>query len=880
MKRTRKRGTDYDGSPLTEDMCQSIRILVASRLIVFGLQLVGSSVLPEAPTDAFKGVGGEEEQNFLSKVIIFVLKGFSRWDSQRFLHIAKYGYTWESMLAFQPLYPTIVALLSKCIPYISQDASLLLAGVLISNTCFLLTGLLLHKLIIEIFNLTPFTRKAAIFLFAFNPSSIFFSSLYTESTYAFLTFSGIYALHSEVNLTKSILYSSLIFSIASLARSNGILNVGFIGYKLLALWIGKRIRIEWAIGMLILSYLVVTIPVRMYESYVYTVFCGHANNDNYFVATEERILPGDLSKLEWCVMEGTNTFPFLIVPNYYTIIQKKYWDMPSSLRHNPAFVKLQELYSSKGKDLKMTELFGSDPTRFYKYTRFLTTPDGAFLADFSKNIVDDEIFAALIDLAKQRKVCEMRDAMFGGDKINFTEDRAVYHVGLRNRSKNSPKIDGQDIDKDVNDVLAHMKDFCKAIISGEWKGFSGKKITDVVNIGIGGSDLGPLMVTEALKHYQVGPNVHFVSNIDGTHLAEVLKKVNPETCLFVIASKTFTTQETITNAESAKHWFLEHAKDASHVGKHFVALSTNAPLCKEFGIKEENMFAFWDWVGGRYSLWSAIGLSIAVFIGYDNFEKLLDGAHFMDKHFKETELENNIPVIMAVLGVWYTNFFGAETHALLPYDQYLHRFAAYFQQGDMESNGKSITRDGHRVDYSTGPIVWGEPGTNGQHAFYQLIHQGTKLIPADFIATVKSLNPIRDSLHHKILLANFLAQTEALMKGKTSEEAKKELLEAGNHTTEQLNKILPHKVFEGNKPTNSFVLQKMTPFTLGSLIAAYEHKIFVQGIIWNINSYDQWGVELGKQLAKVILGDLNSEGDVSSHDNSTNGLINFIKKNF
>uniref|UniRef100_A0A0K0G292 Glucose-6-phosphate isomerase n=1 Tax=Strongyloides venezuelensis TaxID=75913 RepID=A0A0K0G292_STRVS len=553
--------------------------------------------------------------------------------------------------------------------------------------------------------------------------------------------------------------------------------------------------------------------------------------------------------------------------------------MTSSLRNDETFKHLENLYHERKANLNLVNFFKNDPHRFNKFSRSLTTPDGAFLVDFSKNLIDEDIFNSLINLAKSRGVPEMRDAMFKGEKINFTENRAVYHIGLRNKDNNSPHIDGQDVNKDVNDVLKHMKQFCSEIISGSWTGYTGKKITDVVNIGIGGSDLGPLMVTEALKHYQIGPNVHFVSNIDGTHLAEVLKKINAETTLFIIASKTFTTQETITNAESAKEWFLSKAGDPSHVAKHFVALSTNAPKVKEFGIDESNMFAFWDWVGGRYSLWSAIGLSIAVFIGFDNFEKLLEGGHFMDKHFKETPLENNIPVILAVLGVWYINFFGCETHALLPYDQYLHRFAAYFQQGDMESNGKYITRDGKKVDYNTGPIVWGEPGTNGQHAFYQLIHQGTRIIPADFIAPINTLNPIRGGLHHKILLANFLAQTEALMKGKTANEALEELRSSGM-PQESIEKILPHKVFTGNRPTNSILLQKITPFTLGALIAAYEHKIFVQGVIWNINSYDQWGVELGKQLAKVILKELNEPGDVSNHDSSTNGLINFVKKNF
>jgi len=429
---------------------------------------------------------------------------------------------------------------------------------------------------------------------------------------------------------------------------------------------------------------------------------------------------------------------------------------------------------------------------------------------------------------------------------------------------------------DVNRVLAHMRAFTTSVISGEWKGYTEKKITDVVNIGIGGSDLGPVMVTEALKPYRVGPNVHFVSNIDGTHLAETLKKLNPETSLFIIASKTFTTQETITNAESAKEWFLSHAKDPAAVAKHFVALSTNGPKVKEFGIDEKNMFEFWDWVGGRYSLWSAIGLSIAVYVGMDNFEQLLAGGHYMDKHFTSTPLEKNVPVILALLGVWYINFFGAETQSLLPYDQYLHRFAAYFQQGDMESNGKYVTRSGRRVAYSTGPIVWGEPGTNGQHAFYQLIHQGTRLIPCDFIMPVNSHNPIRNGLHQEILLANFLAQPEALMKGKTKEEAENELKKSGMAEGE-IQKILPHKVFEGNRPTNTIVLPKVTPFTLGALIAAYEQKIFVQGVIWDINSYDQWGVELGKQLAKSIQAELKTKEPVSTHDGSTNGIINFVK---
>lgn len=549
-----------------------------------------------------------------------------------------------------------------------------------------------------------------------------------------------------------------------------------------------------------------------------------------------------------------------------------------SLNSDEAFIKLKSYFDCCGKNLKLVDLFQKDPLRFEKYSLTLDTPDGPILFDYSKNLIDGAIMEHLFDLARSRKVEQMRDAMFAGEKINFTEGRAVLHVALRNTSNRPITLDGQNVTEDVNRVLDHMKEFCDQVISGDWKGYTGKKIADVVNIGIGGSDLGPLMVSEALRHYQIGPRVHFVSNIDGTHLAEVLKRVQPDTTIFIIASKTFTTQETITNAESAKEWFLTAAKEKSAVAKHFVALSTNGPKVRDFGIDEANMFEFWDWVGGRYSLWSAIGLSIALHIGFDNFQKLLEGANAVDDHFVHAPIEKNIPMIMALLGILYINLHKAETHALLPYDQYLHRFAAYFQQGDMESNGKFVTRNGERVDYATGPIVWGEPGTNGQHAFYQLIHQGTRLIPADFIAPVKTLNPIRDGLHHEILLSNFLAQTEALMKGKTPEEARKELTKAGMNEA-KIAKILPHKVFEGNRPTNSIVLPIVTPFTLGALIALYEHKIFVQGIIWNVNSYDQWGVELGKQLAKVIQPELNNSKYITSHDSSTNGLINFIKAN-
>ncbi|XP_051165152.1 glucose-6-phosphate isomerase [Leptopilina boulardi] len=549
------------------------------------------------------------------------------------------------------------------------------------------------------------------------------------------------------------------------------------------------------------------------------------------------------------------------------------------LTEEPVWSKLQTYFNNNGQKIKILDLFQQNPGRFESLSLKLETPeDGTILLDYSKNRIDSEVLGLLFELARARKIEAARDAMFSGQKINFTEGRAVLHTALRNRANTPILVDGKDVMPDVNGVLEHMKQFTKQILSKEWKGFTGKPIEDVVNIGIGGSDLGPLMVTEALKPYHVGPRVHFVSNIDGTHIAETLKKLNPETALFIIASKTFTTQETITNATSAKKWLLEHLKDDAAVALHFVALSTNNQKVKEFGIDEKNMFGFWDWVGGRYSLWSAIGLSISLSIGFENFEKLLSGAFYMDQHFRSAPLEKNAPVILALLGIWYHNFYGAETHALLPYDQYLHRFAAYFQQGDMESNGKYVTRSGDTVNYSTGPIVWGEPGTNGQHAFYQLIHQGTRLIPADFIAPALSHNKVQGDLHHKILLANFLAQTEALMKGKNKEQAKEELEKSGM-SSEQVNQILQHKVFEGNRPTNSIVVKKVSPFTLGALIAMYEHKIFVQGIIWDINSYDQWGVELGKQLAKAIEPELNSADKISSHDSSTNGLIAFIKEN-
>ncbi|WP_133639624.1 glucose-6-phosphate isomerase [Sphingobacterium paludis] len=518
----------------------------------------------------------------------------------------------------------------------------------------------------------------------------------------------------------------------------------------------------------------------------------------------------------------------------------------------------------------LKQLFEEDPERFQKFSVQLED----ILLDFSKNRITDETFALLIQLAKECQLDKAIDAMFNGEKINQTEGRQVLHTALRNQSGEALIVDGEDVMPKINAVLAHMKDFTDRILSGSWKGFTNKEITDVVNIGIGGSDLGPVMVTEALKSYKTRLNLHFVSNVDGTHIAETLKGLNPETTLFLIASKTFTTQETMANAQSAKKWFLAAGAIEADVAKHFAALSTNEKGVSEFGIDTANMFEFWDWVGGRYSLWSAIGLSISLGIGFDNFEQLLKGAYSADQHFKTTEFERNIPVILALLGIWYNNFFDAESHAILPYDQYLHRFAAYFQQGDMESNGKYIDRNGNRVDYQTGPIIWGEPGTNGQHAFYQLIHQGTKLIPCDFIAPAVSLNPL--GKHHQLLLSNFFAQTEALMNGKNEEEVVAELKKAGK-SEDEIEALKNFKVFEGNRPTNSFLLKKVTPYSLGTLIALYEHKIFVQGVIWNVYSFDQWGVELGKQLANNILPELADENEVSSHDASTNGLINQYK---
>jgi glucose-6-phosphate isomerase len=524
------------------------------------------------------------------------------------------------------------------------------------------------------------------------------------------------------------------------------------------------------------------------------------------------------------------------------------------------------------KKVHMKELFGENPQRFDQLSiRFQD-----LLLDYSKNILNQQTLDLLFDLAKETKVREAIEQMFTGAKINQTENRAVLHIALRNRSNTPIIIDGEDVMPEVQKVLDQMKSFSESLRSGQWTGYTGKPIKDIVNIGIGGSDLGPVMVTEALRPYwKEGLNVHYVSNVDGTHIAETLKRVNPQTTLFMIASKTFTTQETMTNAYTARDWLLDAAKSEGAVARHFVALSTNAEGVAKFGIDTANMFPFWDWVGGRYSLTSAIGLSIACMIGFDRFEELLQGFHDMDQHFRKAAPKENLPMILALIGIWYNNFFGAETEAILPYDQYLHRFAAYFQQGNMESNGKYVDRNGKPVNYQTGPIVWGEPGTNGQHAFYQLIHQGTKLIPCDFIAPAQSHHPVGD--HHPKLLSNFFAQTEALMKGKTEAEVRAEL-EGSGKSQEEIDQLVPFKIFQGNKPSNSILVKKITPHTLGSLIALYEHKIFVQGVIWNIFSFDQWGVELGKQLAKTILPELEGEEPVNSHDSSTNGLINAYKK--
>lgn len=531
-----------------------------------------------------------------------------------------------------------------------------------------------------------------------------------------------------------------------------------------------------------------------------------------------------------------------------------------------------QAHFSEMKNVRMKELFKKDTDRFKKYS--LSIEDIVF--DFSKNRITDKTLELLFQLADECKVKDAVAAMFNGDIINETEHRSVLHTALRNFSGNPVYSEGNDVMPEVKKALKKMKSFCDAIHSGKLRGYTGKKIKYIVNIGIGGSDLGPQMVTAALKPYWIdGILAHFVSNVDGTHIVETLKQVKPERTLFLIASKTFTTQETMTNAHTARDWFLKKAKNEKHIASHFVALSTNEKEVVKFGINKKNMFEFWDWVGGRYSLWSSIGLSIALTIGYKNFELLLKGAYSTDNHFSNTPVEKNIPVLMALIGLWYGNFFGAQSEAILPYDQYMYRFAAYFQQGNMESNGKSVDRNGIPVRYSTGPVIWGEPGTNGQHAFYQLIHQGTPIIPCDFIAPAQSHNPIGD--HHQKLLSNFFAQTEALMNGKTEEEATKEMEKSGL-TREAISKLLPYKVFSGNKPTNSFLVKKVTPYNLGMLIALYEHKIFVQGVIWNIFSFDQWGVELGKQLANKILPELENDNPVNSHDSSTNGLINLFKE--
>ncbi len=521
--------------------------------------------------------------------------------------------------------------------------------------------------------------------------------------------------------------------------------------------------------------------------------------------------------------------------------------------------------------LHLRELFVENPNRETQFSRSFED----ILLDFSKNRITAKTLDLLLSWAREAKLKHAIQSMFSGDPINVTENRSVLHVALRNRSNSPIKLDGQDVMPAVNEALHKIKTFSNQINSGEWKGYTGLPIIDIVNIGIGGSDLGPLMVTEALKPYAKDQlKVHFVSNVDGTHIAETLKPLSPETTLFLIASKTFTTQETMTNAASAKEWFLNSADHLNHVARHFVAISTNTEAVQAFGIDPDNMFRFWDWVGGRYSLWSSIGISIACYLGYGNFIELLEGAHAMDVHFRDKEFEENIPVILALISCWYINFWGVNSEAILPYDQYLHRFAAYFQQGNMESNGKYVDRNGEKVAYSTGPVIWGEPGTNGQHAFYQLIHQGTSMIPCDFMAPAISHNPIGD--HHTKLLSNFFAQTKALMNGKTYNEVQEEL--ADSLKPEELERLAPFRVFEGNKPTNSILFKKLTPRTLGSLIAMYEHKIFVQGVLWNIYSFDQWGVELGKQLAKEILPELADSSVVTTHDSSTNLLINTFKK--
>lgn len=535
-----------------------------------------------------------------------------------------------------------------------------------------------------------------------------------------------------------------------------------------------------------------------------------------------------------------------------------------------AWQQLQSIYSSKGKSFSTRDAFKSDPERFSKFSHTFDNYDGSkILFDYSKNLIDEEILESLFALAKEAGVESLRNDMFAGKHINNTEDRAVFHVALRNRALKPMFVDGKDVSKEVDAVLQHMKEFSDAVRSGEWKGYTGKKIENVVNIGIGGSDLGPVMVTEALKPYgHESIEVHFVSNVDGTHIAETLKLCDPETTLFLIASKTFTTAETCANANTAKNWFLSHAKEHAHIAKHFAALSTNEPEVEKFGIDTKNMFGFENWVGGRYSVWSAIGLSVCIYIGFENFDAFLKGAEAVDQHFLNTPIEQNIPFIGGLLTVWYNNFHKAQTKLVAPFDQYMHRFPAYLQQLSMESNGKSVTKDSHFVNYETGVVLFGEPTTNAQHSFFQLVHQGTKLIPADFIIAAKSHNPIENNKHQNMLASNFFAQAESLMLGKSKDQVESEGTPAP---------LVPHKQFSGNRPTTSILAQKITPATLGALIAYYEHVTFVEGAIWGINSFDQWGVELGKVLAKVILNELETPEKVQTHDASTNGLINQFK---
>lgn len=536
-----------------------------------------------------------------------------------------------------------------------------------------------------------------------------------------------------------------------------------------------------------------------------------------------------------------------------------------------AWQALQHHFSEM-KEVTIQKLFAKNAQRF---SQFSVQFSDTLLLDYSKNIICEQTMQHLVALANECHLPEAIAAMFRGEKINRTENRAVLHTALRNRANTPVVVDGQDVMPQVNAVLEKMRRFCHAVISGQWRGYTGKPITDIINIGVGGSDLGPYMVTEALRPYKNHLHMHFVSNIDGTHILETLRRVNPETTLILVASKSFSTQETMVNAFTAREWFLDNAKHPQHIARHFVAMSTNEKAVAEFGIDTKNMFEFWDWVGGRFSLWSAIGLSIALSVGFDNFEKLLDGAFAMDNHFAHTPLAENMPVILALLSIWYTNFFETRSETLLPYDQYMHQFATYFQQGNMESNGKSVDRNGNPIKYQTGPVIWGEPGTNGQHAFYQLIHQGTQMIPCDLIAPVISHNPVGE--HHDILLANFFAQTEALAFGKSREQVEDEFRAAGVELS-CVENIIPYKVFAGNHPTNSLLLKEITPFSLGALIALYEHKIFTQGVILNIYSFDQWGVELGKQLAKRILPELKKPEPTTCHDVSTNGLINCYKQ--